>query len=152
VITPAYVDAVFKVLNHINGNAVRSLVATRQITPTVQTNLRAIYNDPLYVAEVNIARESIAGILTNVRRPPGDRLTTARKLIAASPACVFVETNTDLSEVLIHPTKPAAAEYYRLSRKQTNADPGRLNPTPWALSFNATYTTPTTIPDQCPAS
>jgi hypothetical protein len=152
VITPAYVDAVFKVLNHINGDAVRALVASREVTPTAQTYLRSIYNDPLYAEEVTIARESIAGNLTNVRNPPGDRRTTASRLIAASPACVFVETNTDLSEVLIHPTERAGAEYYRLTRKQNNADPRHLNPTPWALSFNATYKTPTNIPDQCAVS
>src|ERR1700757_4349359 len=52
VITVAYVNAVFKALNHINGDAVRSLVASRQVTPTVETYLRAIYNDPLYTEEL----------------------------------------------------------------------------------------------------
>jgi hypothetical protein len=152
VITVSYVNAVFKVLNHVNGDAVRALVANRQVTPAVHTYLRAIYNDPLYAEEVKIASESIQGSLTNVRDPPGDRVTTASKLIDVSPACLFVMTNTDLSEVVIHSTRPAASEYYRLTPKERNTDPEHLNPTPWALSFNATYLTPTSIPDQCPAS
>jgi hypothetical protein len=151
VITVAYVNAVFAVLNHINGNAVRALVSSRELTPTVAMYLRAVYNDPLYAQEVKIARESIAGNLANVRVPPGDRLTTTRKLIAASPSCVFAETTTDFSAVLVHSTTPAAAEYYRLTPKQRNADPHRLNPTPWAISFNVAYLSPTSIPDQCPA-
>jgi hypothetical protein len=152
VITPAYVDAVFKVLNHINGNAIRALVASRQVTPTVKTYLRAIYNDPLYAQELQIARESIAGNLSNVRMPPGDLTTTVKRLLRNSPDCLFAETQSDFSRVLINPDPPARAEYFSLTPKQAGADPDHWNPTPWGLGFNADYKTPTTIPPQCPSS
>jgi hypothetical protein len=152
VITVAYVNAVFAVLNHINGDAVRALLLSRAVTPIVETYLRAIYNDPLYAQEVNIARQSLVGNLNNVRQPTGDLLTNVKQLIAASSRCVFVQTQTDFSQVLIRPDPTAASEYFALTPKQPGADPNHQNPTPWALKFNADYKTPTTIPDQCPAS
>ncbi|MGH9054659.1 MAG: hypothetical protein ACRDYY_02130 [Acidimicrobiales bacterium] len=148
-ITVAYVNAVFKVLNHLNGDAVRVLVSARKVTPTVKMYLRAVYNDPLYAQELKIAGESIAGINANVRRPPGDVVTTVQKLITAAPKCVFVKTNSDYSAVLIHQGNAPGSEYWVLSPKQMATDPNGLNPTPWALSFNAVYVTPTTIPNQC---
>ena len=152
VITADYVNAVFKVLNHVNGNAVRTLLSTGQVTPGVQTDLRAIFNDPLYQEEVRIAGQSIQGNLSNVQRPPGDIQTTVVELVDSSPSCIFVQTKSTYSAVLVHPTPPAASEYWVLRPKQPGTDPSGLNPTPWSLSFNANYTTPTTIPDQCSAS
>ncbi len=152
VITAAYVNAVFVVLNHINGDAVRSLVASKKVTPAVEMYLRAIYNDPLYSQEVKIAQQSIAGDLSNVRRPPGDLVTTVDRLISTSKTCVFAETQTDFAQVLVDPSAPAASEYFAMTRKQSGSDPGHLNPTPWSLSFNADYLSPTTIPSQCPGS
>jgi hypothetical protein len=152
VITPAYVDAVFRVLDHLDGDASRALIAAHAVTPTVLRYIRAVYNDPLYAQEVKIAQESLGGDLRNVRRPPGDVRTTVLKLISASPSCIFVETSADYSAVLYKPGPPAASGYWALRPKQRGIDPDHLNPTPWALSFNAVYLTPTSIPDQCAAS
>lgn len=152
VITPAYVNAVFKVLDHIQGNATRALIAAHALTPTVKTDIRAIYNDPLYATELRIGSETLAGNLANLRKPPGDIKTTVVKLISASPSCIFVETSADYSAVLYKPGPPAASGYWTLRPKQRGIDPDHLNPTPWALSFNAVYLTPTSIPDQCAGS
>ena len=149
VITPAYVNAVFKVLNHIDGDVSRSLVANGTLTPSDMQLLRAIYGDPLYADEVRIAAETEDQDVGNVKHPLGDRVTTVVALIDASASCVFVATRSDYSQVLIHPTASAASEFWRLSPKKRAFDPGHLNPTDWMLTFNATYTTPTSIPDQC---
>lgn len=143
VITPAYVDAVFRVLNHINGNAVRSLLGAGRVTATVTTDLRAIYSGSLYGQELKIANESLRGDLSNVRRPPGDISTTVLDLLSSSPTCIFVKTRSTFQAVLLKPSPPAASEYFRLSAKQSTDDPDDLNPTPWSLSFNASYQTPT---------
>jgi hypothetical protein len=152
VITADYVNAVFKVLNHLDGDVTRSLVADKSITPQDYAILRAIYNDPLYNEEVKIAQQSLQQDTSNVRKPPGDRLTTVVELIDTSPTCLFVETRSTYDDVLIHPTPPAASEYWALKPKQPNADSNQLDPTPWALAFNVTYMTPQSIPDQCSAS
>lgn len=149
VITPAYVDAVFRVLNHIDGDASRALLAAGKVTPGVLTDLRAIYNDPLYAQEVKIEEQSINGDTSLVKRPPGDIQTVVVTLMSSSPQCIFVATRSDFRAVLKAPSSPAASEYWGLMRRQSGNDPYHLNPTPWAFFFNADYTTPTTIPNQC---
>jgi hypothetical protein len=149
VITAAYVNAVFVVLNHVQGNATRSLVATTSVNAAVMSDLRSIYNDPLYSREVEIAQQTLAGGLTDFLKPPGDIITTVDTLEFTSPTCIFVSTKSNFRSVVAHPSAPAASEYWRLSLKQPGSDVHHLNPTPWALSFNATYITATSIPNQC---
>lgn len=149
VITVPYVNAVFAVLNHINGDAARSLIASRRLTPTVIADLRAIYGDPLYAVEIRVADEALTTDFANVRMPPGDRRTLVTRVISASARCVFVETRSDLSAVEIVPTRSAASEYWDLRPKQAGSDPRKINPTPWALAFNEAFLTPTTVTDQC---
>jgi hypothetical protein len=151
VITVAYVNAVFAVLNHINGDVSRNLITDDRVTVQDKTYLRAIYDNPLYGQEVVIAQQSLGENLQNVRHPPGDVITRVRRLLSASHSCVFVETQSNFSSVLIDPGPPAASEYFELAPKQPGIDPQHLNPTPWALRFNASYVTPTTITDQCTA-
>jgi hypothetical protein len=149
VITAAYVNAVFAVLNHIYGNATRSLRASHAVTPQVKQDLRAIFNDPLYAQQIQAAKVSLNGAINNVRPDAGDGTTVVTEMIAATPSCVFVETKTNLSAVLVHPTPTAASEYYKLALKDSSTDPQDLNPTPWALAFNVAYLTPTTETNQC---
>jgi len=152
VITVTYVNAVFKVLNHINGNAARNLVSTGQLTAPAIADLRAIYNDPLYSVEVRVFDQSISTHFANVRRPPGDRETVVLNLLTASASCIFVESMSDLSAVQVRPAPGAASEYWQLSPKQLGSDPTHLNPTPWALTLNEAFPIPNTIADPCPAS
>ena len=152
VITPAYVNAVFRVLNHVYGNAVRAWLTSGHETSAARADLRAVFGDPLFDQELSITTQGMSGDLSNVRKPPGDRITTVRSLIDESRSCVFVETFTDYSHVLVHDTPTTGSEYWRLSLKTSTDDPSSRNPTPWALTFNATYTTSTPIPDQCSAA
>ena len=149
VITIPYVDAVFKVLEHIDGNVSRNLLLTGRVTQQDLTDLRAIYGDPLYAQEVKIAQQSIGGDLSNVRRPPGDVLIKVLKIIHASKSCIFVSTQSNYSLVLINPGPPTASEYWMLTPKLEINDPITINPTDWSLSFNADFTAPTIVPDQC---
>ncbi len=73
VITVAYVNAVFAVLNHIDGNATRALAARRWCLPTVKADIRSIYNDPLYTDELVMATDSLKVPINNVR--PGAERT-----------------------------------------------------------------------------
>lgn len=151
VITADYVNAVFKVLNDLDGDVTRSLVAGGAITSQDYAILRAIYNDPLYAEEVKIAQQTLTAGAANARHPPGDRVTTVIQLIDASPTCIFAKTTSDYSQVVVHVAHPAVSEYWSLKPKQTGTDPSAINPSPWAFGFNANYTTPTSIPDQCDA-
>jgi hypothetical protein len=149
VITVAYVNAVFKVLNHINGNAARSVVSVGHLTEPAIADLRSIYNDPLYGIELRVFDQSIATHFANVRRPPGDRETEVLKVLAASASCIFVESKSDLSAVQVRPSPGAASEYWQLSPKQSVSDRTNLNPTPWGLTLNEAFREPTTIASPC---
>jgi hypothetical protein len=149
VITPAYVNAVFRVLNAVYGNATRTLVSAKQVTPSVKADLRAIFNDPLYEQQLAQARQSLQGTIQNVRQNPGDAVTLVLHLVGQSPTCVFVETATTLTQVLVATTPSPASEYYELSRKQPGTDPDHLNSTPWAISFNEDFQTQTELPNRC---
>jgi len=152
VITADYVNAVFKVLNHLDGDVTRSLVADGKVTPQDGAILRAIYNDPLYQEEVKITQETLTSGTSNARHPPGDRLTTVVQVLDSSPRCIFAATHSDYSQVVLHVAHSDVSEYWTLRPKQSGDDPTGLNPTPWAFGFNASYLTPTSIPDQCSAS
>ena len=149
VITIPYVDAVFKVLEHLDGDVSRSLLVAGRLTPTATSYLRSIFNDPLYAKEVSIAQQSIAGNTSNVRRPPGDVVLKVVNLISASPTCIFASTTADYSAVLIKPEAPPASTYYGLKLKQVHDGVSQLNPTPWALFFNAVFVNPVSVPNQC---
>jgi hypothetical protein len=148
----AYVNAVFRVLNHINGNAARLLVDRGQVDSGVRSTLRAIYNDPLYSIEVRVFQQSVQNRFSNVRHPPGDRVTIVERLLTGQRNCIFVATRSDLADVEVTPTPTAASEYWELQPKESGADPSKVNPTPWALSFNEAFITPTTVTNKCSAS
>jgi hypothetical protein len=149
VITAAYVNAVLAALNHVYGDVTRALRSSLAITPDVRRDLRSIFNDPLYAQEIQAAGISLRGAIENVRPNSGDGLTVVTHLISASSSCVFVETSTDLSNVLVNPTPQAASEYYALKPKVNGNDPNRLNPTPWAFAYNAAFLKPTKVKDPC---
>jgi hypothetical protein len=151
VITPAYVNSVLAALNHVNGDAVRSLLAAGKVTDTVRLDLRAVYNDPLYQHELSIADETLHGDLANIRRPPGDRSTTALNVISASQTCIFAKTESDFAKVVRDQSPRAGSEYFELTRTQPGTDPTRLNPTPWSMTFNTSYVAPKSVPNQCRA-
>lgn len=148
VITPAYVDAVFKVLENIAGDVSRQLVAQDAVTPGVLADLRAIFNDPLYATEVSAIHDVLANI-QDLRHPPGNVVTVVTRLISASPTCIFASTKSNGSAVTVSSGPAIASEYWELRPKQPDDDPSHINPTPWAFSFNAEYLTPTVVPNQC---
>ncbi len=151
VITIPYVDAVFKVLEHIDGNVLRQLLASRGINPSITSELRAIYNEPLYSQEVRIAEETVAGRTANIIDPPGDVVMNVIKLISASPVCIFVLTVPNYDAVLVKPGRPPGSTYFGLEHKQGGPATLSLNPTPWSFFFNAVFLNPVAVPNQCGA-
>ncbi len=150
VITIPYVDAVFKVLNHINGDAVRTVIGAGSLTPSALADIKAIYAPPLLTVELKVFAVGLTQDRSNLRSPIGDRITTVRRLIYASNSCVFVETRTQLTNVEISPTAAPASEYWELVTKTSLQDPGHLNPTPWSLDYNVDYLVPTNMANICP--
>jgi hypothetical protein len=153
VITPAYVNAVFVVLNHLASNASRLLATDRAVTPEVKSDLRAAFNDPVYAQQVQMAQQALLqGVVNNVKLSGGDPVTVVLRLMTATPGCIFAETRTNFSPIEIHATPTPASEYYELRPKQRGADPMHLNPTPWAISREEAFLTPTSVVSTCAAS
>jgi hypothetical protein len=152
VITPAYVDSVFVVLNHAYSTAARELRTAHSLTPQVKANLRAVFNDPVYGTQIQAAEQAVQeGAINNVRSHGGDATTVVTSLIAASPTCVFVQARTDVSALYVRVGSDPASEYYELQPKVLGNDPSGINSTPWAISVDRAFTTPTRLPSSCPA-
>src|SRR5581483_6015068 len=85
-IDTAYVDRVLKALDHVDGDAARIIVASRQVARDASDRLAAIYSGDELVAQTN-AWLDLLDRLNDVKNPPGDRVTTTKRLIAAHPTC-----------------------------------------------------------------
>ena len=150
VITVPYVNAVFRVLNHINGNAARLLIDSGTLSSTVEADLKSIYGPLLLPVELRVFSAGLKQDTSNLRHPMGDRVTLVRRLLTSSASCIFVESVTDLSAVELHPTAQASSEYWELTLKRNAQDPGKINPTPWVAAYNVDYLVPTNIKSPCP--
>lgn len=151
VITPAYVDAVFVALNHVYGNASRTLRADHAVTPAARADLRAIFGDPAYGAQLQAAQQAVdQGVINNIRPNAGDLVTTVTRLVTALPTCIFVEATTNFSAVQVKPTPTPASEFFQFAPKQARNDPEHINPTPWEIAVDDAYLKPTTVRTTCP--
>jgi hypothetical protein len=152
VITPAYVDSVFVVLNHVYSESARQLRVADGVTTQIKAEVRAVFNDPVYARQLEAAQQALQQRqITNVRPNGGDARTVVVRLITATTACIFAETSTDLSALVVHAGPPAGSEYYELAPKQ-GADPQHFNPTPWAISLDEAFRAPTNIASPCASS
>ena len=149
VITVNYVNRVLAQLNVIYSDALRISLTTKQITPQVKTDLRAIYANPLYQEELAGFKLQLEHYPTDLRKHIGNRITTVVRLISASPTCIFIATRENFSEVLDGPGVRLASEYYSLVKKSAAEDLHHLNPTPWQFGYNLASYVPRQAPNPC---
>lgn len=135
VIDEAYVNRVLAALDQIDGDVLRRVVANGGIDGEVPKMLRVIYNDPQYEIELESLRSLLGRGLSNFKSPPGNRNTVVSRLVTARDDCIFLEADTDFSEVLRvePPDVPGEVELFALRPTQAGADPSRRNPTPWSI-------------------
>jgi hypothetical protein len=145
-ITVPYVDAVLAKLNHIYGNAVRSTVAAKKLTPEAIQDLDAIYSVDLGREEQQTFTETVSGGLGNIRRHPGDPIMRVKKLVFSSSTCIYASVDTDSDPALVHPVPPLPDEFIGLRRASIGR---KLDPTPWIFFFDITNKVKTTVPNQC---
>jgi hypothetical protein len=149
VITVSYINHVLAQLNVVYSDALRISLTTKQITPQVKTDLRAIYADPLYQEEINGFELQLKHYPSDLRPHIGNRITTVVKLISASPKCIFITTQENFSQIVAHPGRGFGSEYYSLVRKASKDDPDHLNRTPWQFGYNFASIKPHLVADQC---
>jgi len=149
VITVNYVNRVLAQLNVIYSDALRISLTTKQITPQVKTDLRAIYANPLYQEELTLFHDEIVHPPPDLRRMIGVRVTKVAKLISSDRTCIFIETRTSFSQISNYKGVPFGSEYYSLVRKVESDDPTHRNSTPWMFGFNAASIKPQAVTDPC---
>ncbi len=96
VIDEAYVNRVLAALDQIRGEAVRRFVAVGQVDADVGIALRSIYNDPQYVQELE---GLVKTDRSRLKTPPGNRRTTATRVLHGQQTCILAEVSIDFSEV-----------------------------------------------------
>lgn len=137
VITVAYVDAVFNVLNHLYGNATRAELSARAMTSITIEDLRAAYLDPQYAFEIGIFRSALQGALGQLRSHPGDRVFNVSNLLVANQTCIEAQVLSNYAAVDLNSAPPSTG-YVELRPKQSNDDPQHRNPSPWAIYYEKT--------------
>lgn len=132
-IDEAYVNRVLAALDKVDGDATRSVVSAGQVGPQAGEILRAIYNDPQYVQELEgLVKTDLSRLIV----PPGNLKRTVNRLVEASANCLRAEVSIDYSQVAKSPPPRPADEVNSLTLRPTQpgADPRNLNPTPWSIS------------------
>jgi hypothetical protein len=132
-IDAAYLNKVFAALEHVDGDATRAVVASKNFVPDAANRLRAIYAEDEFQEQVNLWLDVIIEKRLNRLKPsPGDRSSVTAKVHTAAPECIFVAVMRDYSPVAIAPGPPDL-EYVTLRPIDPQRDPLDLNPTPWMI-------------------
>jgi hypothetical protein len=133
VIDEAYVNRVLAGLDQVRGDAVRRFVAIGQVDAEAGRAMRSIYNDPQYAQELE---GLVKTDRSRLKTPPGNRRTTATRVLQGQQTCILAEVSIDFSEVALAPPPRPADEVTSVTLRPTQpgADIRSLNPTPWSMS------------------
>lgn len=132
-IDAAYVNRVLVELNKVYGDVVRKIRATGRYERSDLDPLRAIFNDPLLDLQALTFKGVGARDPSKYRQPIGDRLITVEELITVRSDCIFARASFDVSAVAAKPPL-VESRYITLRLTQPDANPARVNPTPWSMS------------------
>ena len=132
VIDLAYLDRVMVELNRIHGNAFRTVVATHDIPPEVVAQLKATATGTSLSTTLKDLSTQIVHQFKGGRNPPGDRITSADRIVSATASCISFGGNSDFSLVADHPVVVRSS--YVLVR--VSSQDQTINPTPWLIAFD----------------
>ena len=145
----ATVDRILAGLDGVMGDAQRTLMRERRITPAVTDRLQSIYVGPELLNQLDAFRADVGNGLVGIKDPPGNRVTTVSRLITVSPICIFVEVSRDYSPATAGAAPRPSQLYVVLVSKDEVDDPQALNPTPWAMLYDGVQTDGTQPEDIC---
>ncbi len=145
----ATVNRILTGLDGVIGDLQRTLVRDRRITADVTDRLKALYTGPELLNQIDAFRADVTGGLVGYKNPPGNRVTTVRRLITASPICIFVEVSRNYGPITDGPAPPPSTLYVVLVTKTEADDPKALNPTPWAMLYDGVQADGTQPEDVC---
>ena len=152
VIDAAYVSRVMAALDHVYGDAVRHLAKTRHADEEFLKYLVAIYTDRFFrLAQDAWVKDEARGF-PRLASSPGDPVTTVQDLVRADPGCVVFAAGRDFAPTTSGPPDPTPQRYVGLVPIPPGRDAGRLNPTPWAMSYDGFTSTGSVPEDPCRAT
>jgi len=130
-IDAAYVDRVLAYLDHLQGEALRSVRAANAITPKfteIETAIRADGHELRLATDLQAA--NISKGWPNIRALPGERRTVVTTLLKWSRGCVVAAVSVDFSALTIGRQTQYPQWYIGL----VPTLPTLINPTHWAIS------------------
>jgi len=136
VIDEAYLNEVLRVLNRVDGDATRLIVANRELVPPAAARLRSIYLGEELNNQLRLWNEQIPDGFDEFLSPPGDRNMRVIEISSAGPACTFFVVETDFSAVVKRPPPPSK-DFVALRPKDPGQDVDGYNRTAWAIAFEA---------------
>ncbi|MDQ1515521.1 MAG: hypothetical protein QOE80_1351 [Actinomycetota bacterium] len=145
-IDAAYVEKVMKALDHLYGDAVRQLVTDHAMSDRFIKQLLALYSKTPFEGYQVVWRKSLNDGLKSIAPQPGDPLTHIQAVLQASPTCVVVQVDRDLSPTLARRQDESPQRFVALIPKDPARDPLIANPTPWTMSFDG-YTQTGKVPE-----
>jgi len=150
VIDAAYVNRVLAGLDAVVGDAVRIVVATRNLPPEALDRLRAVYaEDERLQREIDGAQRDLRNGFANIRPNPGNKLTKVTELITATPACIFGRVRRDYSLVSTNTLPGLEDQWVGLKPIDPSRDRNRYNPTPWVFVYDGFPKDRSRPPDPC---
>lgn len=133
-IDEAYLNRVLAALDAVEAKATELIVTNKALVPEAAAMLNSIYSDD------ELTRQADAWVTALVDHPDRidlgpsgfTRTTAVERVIAASPACVWVAVSR------VYPATPFEAaftrtEYVALQPLDPSNDPARSNPTAWMI-------------------
>jgi hypothetical protein len=149
VIDEAYVNRVLAGLDQVVGDAVRSVVRTRLLDEEVLLRLKAISSDDALQLKLNGLQKDLLGGMEGYRDPPGNKITTATRLIAANPSCVFAEVVKNFSAVNADGAQHLSIQWVALVPLDPTRDPKHYNVTGWMFAYDGFPDDRSEPPDPC---
>jgi hypothetical protein len=149
VIDEAYVNRVLAGLDQVVGDAVRALVDTSVLDEGVYYRLRAVALDAVFQRKLDDLQDDLLTGMAGYRRPPGDKITTVRKLITVRDACIFAEVLKDFSAVNDDGASNESTQWVALVPLDPARDLHDYNPTPWVYLYDGFRPDQSMPADQC---
>ncbi len=134
VIDEAYLNEVLRVLNRVDGDAMRLIVQEEDLVPPAVERLAAIYHQEEFNNQLRAWGNQLQEGLETFKSPPGDKINSVVRIVTDRRDCIYLETTEDYRPVSTVAEAPITM-FVALQPKVTTADGQGFNGTPWMISF-----------------
>lgn len=127
-----YINAVLAGLNVTEGEVIRIIVENKQLVSEAARQLRAIYDENEFQDQVELWLQQIKDGLEDFKENPGPPRSTVLRTFSASPDCILLEVEDDVSAFLENPGK-YTRQFLQLIPLDRSRDRDRINRTAWMI-------------------